>query len=80
MSNYESTSSTGKGKLFNDSKVGNLVNGAIAAVLLYVGQAAGKLDLTPLPDVIEPIAVVAVATLAGLATSRAAARQARSAR
>ncbi len=80
MSEYESTSGTGKGRLFRDSKIGNVVNGAIAAVLLYIGQAAGQLDLTPLPDVIEPIAVVVVATLAGLATSRATARQARSAR
>jgi hypothetical protein len=66
---------TGKGKLFRDSKFGNVVNGAVAAAVLYVADAAGNLNLSPLPDAIEPLAVAALATAVGLLVSWATARR-----
>jgi hypothetical protein len=66
---------TGEKKLFRDSKIGNLVNGAVGAAVLYLAQAAGDFDVTPLPDALEPLAVVALATAAGLLTSWATARR-----
>lgn len=70
MSDYHSGESSGKGKLFRDSALGNVVNGAVAAAVLYVADWAGNLDLSPLPDAIEPLAVAAVATGVGLLVSK----------
>lgn len=61
----------GSKSLARESKFGNLVNGATAAVLLYVADWLAEVDLTPLPDAIEPLGVAALATLAGLAVSYA---------
>ncbi len=65
----------GKKTLFRDSKIGNIVNGAVAAAALYVAQAATGFDVSPLPDALEPIAIVVVSTFAGLLTSWATARR-----
>jgi hypothetical protein len=59
----------GSRSLAPESRIGNLVNGVVAAGLMYLGQWLGELDLTGLPDAIEPLAVAAAATLAGLAAS-----------
>lgn len=78
MTEPNGTSADGRGKLFRDSKWGNLANGAVAAVVLYVADAAAGLDVTPLPDAIEPLALVAISTAVGLLTSWATARRKRS--
>lgn len=59
----------GSKSLSRESKFGNLVHGGLVVLALYVAEAAGKFDLTPLPDVIEPVVVAAVTTAAGLLTS-----------
>lgn len=59
----------GSKSLARESKLGNLANGAVAVLLLYVADWLTGLDITPLPDVLEPIAVGGVATLVGLITS-----------
>lgn len=75
MTQYETSETTGKGKLFFDSKVGNVLNGLVAVVLLYVADAIGSFDFTPLPDVIEPLVVAGAATVVGLLVSKAAPRR-----
>jgi hypothetical protein len=77
MAQYETSETTGKGKLFFDSKIGNVVNGAVAAALLYVADAIGSFDFTPLPDVLEPLAVAGAAVVVGLITSKFAPRRTR---
>ena len=77
---YQGDEQTGKGKLFFDSKLGNLANGAIAAVLLYVADFIGDLDFTPLPDSVEPLVVAAAGTVVGLLVSKAGPRRTPSAR
>lgn len=69
------TESTGSKTLFRDSKFGNFANGAAVAVALYIADAAAGLDVTPLPDAIEPLALAAVGTVVGLLTSWATARR-----
>jgi hypothetical protein len=59
----------GSKSLARESKLGNLANGAMAAALLYVADWLTGLDITPLPDVLEPAAVGLVATAIGLITS-----------
>ena len=59
----------GSKSLARESKLGNLANGAAAAVLLYVADWLTGLDITPLPDVLEPAAVGLVAAAVGLITS-----------
>ncbi len=71
----EHTPAAGKGTLFKDSKFGNAVNSAVTAALLYIGAAVGKVDVTPLPDALEPLAVAAVALVSGLLVSKATARR-----
>lgn len=72
MSEYQSkaTPSNGKGVLPFDGLVGNLVNGTVSAALLYVANAVGKFDFTPLPDAVEPLVVGAAATLVGVITTK----------
>jgi hypothetical protein len=77
MAQYETSETTGKGKLFFDSKLGNIANGAVAAVLLYVADAIGSFDFTPLPDAIEPLAVAAAGIVVGFITSKLAPRRIR---
>jgi hypothetical protein len=62
----ETTPETGKGKLFRDSKFGNLANGAAVVVVLYLADAITGLDVTPLPDALEPLALAAISTGVGL--------------
>ena len=64
----------GKGKLFRDSKFGNILNSVIAGALMYAANAVGEFDITPLPDAIEPLAAAAVSLAGGLLLSRALAR------
>lgn len=59
----------GSKSLARESKLGNLANGAVAAVLLYAADWLTDLDITPLPDALEPVAVGAIATAVGLITS-----------
>lgn len=72
-----STPETGKGKLFRDSKFGNLANGAAVVVVLYLADAITTVDVTPLPDAVEPLALAAISTAVGLLTSWATARRKR---
>lgn len=60
----------GAGILFRDSKLGNLANGAAAALALYVADWLGHVDVTPLPDALEPLALAAIATGVGLLVSK----------
>lgn len=69
MTSYQSTGDD-KGKLPFDGAVGNLVNGSIAAALLYVANAVGNFDFTPLPDAIEPLVVAGAGTVVGLLTTK----------
>lgn len=71
MSEYASKrSGDGKGVLPFDGMVGNLVNGAVGAAVLYVAQAIGRFDFTPLPDAIEPLVVAAAGTVVGVLTTK----------
>ncbi len=72
------TTGTGSGKLFRDSKFGNVANGLVTAAALYIADAMTGLDVTPLPDALEPLALAALATAVGLLTSWATARRKRS--
>jgi hypothetical protein len=77
---YDATGSgqakaNGSGILFRDSKLGNLANGAVAALALYLADWLGELDVTPLPDAIEPLALAGIATAVGLLTSKVARRR-----
>lgn len=77
---YDATGSgkakaNGSGILFRDSKLGNLANGAVAVVLLYLADWLGELDVTPLPDALEPLALAGIATAVGLLTSKVARRR-----
>lgn len=65
----------GKGVLFRDSKLGNLANGAVVVVALYLADWLGNLDVTPLPDALEPLALAGIATAVGLITSKVAKRR-----
>lgn len=65
----------GSKRLFRDSKFGNIVNGAVVALALYLADAVRGVDITPLPDAIEPLALAAVGTAVGLLTSWATARR-----
>lgn len=69
MNMNQSDTASGRKRLFRDSKLGNLVNGAVGAAVLYVAEAVAGFDVTPLPDALEPIAIVALPTIAGLVTS-----------
>lgn len=77
MNETHEQSADGRGKLFRDSKFGNLANGAVVVLALYVADAVAGLDVTPLPDAIEPLALAAISTGVGLLTSWATARRKR---
>lgn len=74
---YESPrgGSDGAGTLFRDSKLGNLANGGVTVVALYLAEWLGELDVTPLPDVLEPLALGAIATAVGFLVSKVAKRR-----
>jgi hypothetical protein len=65
----------GSKKLFRDSKIGNIVNGAAVAAALYIANAVSGLDVTALPDALEPVAFGLIGTVVGLLTSWATARR-----
>ncbi len=69
------TRADGAGTLFKDSKLGNLANGAVVMVALYLADWLGELDITPLPDVLEPLAAAGIATVVGLLVSKFAKRK-----
>lgn len=75
MTTNESTHADGRKTLFRDSKLGNLANGAAVAVALYLANWLTDLDITPLPDALEPLAVAGVGLGVGLLTSWAAKRR-----
>ncbi len=65
----------GRKTLFRDSKLGNLANGAVVALALYLVDAVRGLDLTPLPDAIEPVGVALAGVAVGMLTSWISARR-----
>lgn len=75
MTTNESTHADGRKTLFRDSKLGNLANGAVVAAVLYVANWVTELDITPLPDALEPVAVAGAGLVVGLLTSWAAKRR-----
>lgn len=73
---YDTTPQTnGKGILFRDSKLGNLANGAVTALALYLADWLGELDVTPLPDALEPLALAGIATAVGFLVSKVSKRR-----
>ncbi len=66
---------SGKNRLFRDSKFGNILNGAAVAAALYSADAVSGLDVAPLPDIIEPVAIGAIGTVVGLLVSFATSRR-----
>jgi hypothetical protein len=69
------TPADGRKVLFRDSKFGNILNGAAVAAALYIASAVNGLDVTPLPDLLEPAAVGAIGTFVGLLVSWATSRR-----
>lgn len=66
---YAGPHGDGSQSLARESKLGNLVNGALVAVALYLADAIGQFDFTPLPDALEPIVVAGAGVAIGLLTS-----------
>lgn len=68
MSNPETAGPNGDGSksLARESKVGQFVNGALVVLAGYGALALGDIDFTPLPDIVEPVILAAVGTVAGL--------------
>lgn len=75
MTEYDVRPADGSRRLFRDSKLGNLANGAAVAAALYLADALGNLDVTPLPDLLEPLALGAIGTAVGLLVSWVAKRR-----
>jgi hypothetical protein len=69
MSTTAGPNGDGSKSLARESKFGNLANGAAVAVAGYLAVWLGELDLTPLPDAVEPILVAGVGVAVGLLTS-----------
>lgn len=65
---------TGKGFIGRDGKLGALASGAVTAALLYVGDWLAELDVTPLPDLLEPLALGAIAMATAWITTKRAKR------
>lgn len=59
----------GSKSLTRESKFGNILNGAAVAAALYVADALRGVDITPLPDLIEPAAIGLLGTAVGLLVS-----------
>lgn len=74
---YESTrsGSSGSGSILKDGKIGAVAGGLITTVFLYIGQAVGSLDITPLPDMLEPAATGIIATVSMWFITKAAPRR-----
>jgi hypothetical protein len=65
----------GKGSILKDSKIGSVVTGAVVVVLLYAADALGQVDISPLPDFLEPLAGGAITTAVAWLTIKAAPRR-----
>jgi cobalamin synthase len=65
----------GSGSILKDSKIGAIGAGLVTAVCLYIAQAVGTLDVTPLPDLLEPAATGLIATVSAWFLTKAAPRR-----
>lgn len=65
----------GSGSILKDSKIGAAVGGLFVVVLLYVADALGQVDVTPLPDFLEPLAAGGLTTAVTWLTAKAAPRR-----
>lgn len=69
------TDGSGKGSILKDSKIAAVVTGAVAAAGLYVADWLGQLDITPLPDQLEPLVGGAILTAVAWLTAKFAPRR-----
>jgi hypothetical protein len=69
------TNGSGKGSILKDSKIGAVVGGLVSTVLLYVADALGQVDISPLPDFLEPLAGGAILTTTVWLVTKAAPRR-----
>jgi cobalamin synthase len=69
------TNGSGKGSILKDSKIGAVAGGLVSTVLLYVADALGELDVSPLPDFLEPLAGGAILTATVWLVTKAAPRR-----
>lgn len=65
----------GVGSILKDSKIGAWAGGAFNAALLYVADALAELDVSPLPDVLEPGAIGLLTTAVIWFSTKAAPRE-----
>ncbi len=72
---HVSSTANGKGSILKDSKIGAVVGGLVTAICLYLADAVGQFDVTPLPDFLEPAATGVIATVAMWFTTKAAPRR-----
>lgn len=77
MTDYDQAGSgpKGKGSILKDSKIGAVASGLIVAVALYIGDALGTIDVTPLPDILEPAATGLLASISAWFITKAAPRR-----
>lgn len=75
MTGSASNDNRGKGSILKDSKIGAWAGGVATAALLYTADFLGQLDVTPLPDVLEPAAIGLIATAVTWLTAKAAPRR-----
>lgn len=66
---YAGIDGDGSKSLTRESVLGNLGNGALVALALYVANWLGELDMTPLPDWLEPLAVAGAGIAVGMLVS-----------
>lgn len=66
---------SGKGSILKDSKIGAVAGGLVSTVLLYAADALGQLDVSPLPDFLEPLAGGAILTATVWLVTKAAPRR-----
>lgn len=59
----------GSQSLARESKFGQAATVLVSAVVLALADAAGRLDVSPLPDWLEQAAVVAIGAVVGLMTA-----------
>lgn len=46
----------GSGSILKDGKIGSVVTALFVIVALYAADALGQVDVSPLPDFLEPLA------------------------
>lgn len=69
------TDGSGKGSILKDSKIASVVTGAVAAAGLYVADWLGQLDISPLPDQLEPLVAGGILTAVAWLTAKFAPRR-----